>query len=49
MQTVIVLLNPGKLKNPDMDLRYYVPKQIEKISGDEIENCEWRGLNCYKI
>ncbi len=37
MQTVIVLLNPGKLKNPDMDLRYYVPERIEKISGGVIQ------------
>ena len=30
MQTIIVLLNPGKLENPDMDLRYAVPDRIEK-------------------
>lgn len=29
MQTIIVLLNPGKLQNPDMDLRYCVPDRIE--------------------
>ena len=30
MQKIIVLLNPGKLENPDMDLRYSVPDRIEK-------------------
>lgn len=30
MQTIIVLLNPGKLENPDMDLRYSVQDRIEK-------------------
>ena len=34
MQTIIVLLNPGKLENPDMDLRYSVPDRestLEKV------------------
>ncbi len=33
MQTIIVLLNPGKLKNPDMDLCYCVPDRIEEVSN----------------
>ena len=32
MQTIIILLNPGKLDNPDLDLRYRIPDRIEKIS-----------------
>ena len=30
MQTIIVLLNPGQLQNPDLDLRYLVPDRIEE-------------------
>ena len=36
MQTIIVLLNPGKLENPDMDLRYSVPDRIEEVSASQI-------------
>lgn len=25
MQTIIIVLNPGKLTNPDLDLRYLIP------------------------
>ena len=39
MQTIIVVLNPGKLENPDTDLCYEVPEQIEKFSkGIIVEN-----------
>lgn len=37
MQTIIVLLNPGKLENPDMDLCYCVPDRIEEVSGSSIQ------------
>ena len=33
MQTIILLLNPGRLTNPDMDLRYLLPDRIEEVSG----------------
>ncbi len=36
MQTIILLLNPGKLDNPDMDLRYCIPDRIEEVSGSAI-------------
>lgn len=26
MQTIIIVLNPGKLTNPDLDLRYLIPQ-----------------------
>lgn len=32
MQTIVVILNPGKLENPDMDLCYCVPDRIEEVS-----------------
>lgn len=35
MQTIIVL-NPGKLENADMDLRYTVSDRIEEVSGSFI-------------
>lgn len=37
MQTIIVLLNPGKLENPDTDLCYCVPERIEEISNGKIQ------------
>ena len=38
MQTIIVLLNPGKLENADMDLSYSVPDRIEEVSGSLIQS-----------
>lgn len=38
MQTIIVLLNPGKLENADMDLSYSVPDRIEEASGSLIKS-----------
>lgn len=38
MQTIIVLLNPGKLENPDMDLCYCVPDRIEEVSNAVIQS-----------
>lgn len=38
MQTIIVLLNPGKLKNPDLDLRYCIPERIEEVSNGTIQD-----------
>lgn len=38
MQTIIVLLNPGKLENPDLDLCYCVPDRIEEISNSAIQS-----------
>ncbi len=38
METIIVLLNPRKLKNPDMDLCYCVPERIEEASEALIQD-----------
>ena len=38
MQTIIVVLNPGKLENPDMDLRYCIPDRIEEVSNAAIKD-----------
>ncbi len=37
MQTIIVVLNPGKLENADMDLRYSVSDRVEEVSGSLIQ------------
>lgn len=38
MQTIIILLNPGKLGNPDMDLCYCIPDRIEEVSHGAIQD-----------
>ena len=38
MQTIIILLDPSKLENPDLDLRYNIPDRIEEISDGRIED-----------
>ena len=38
MQTIIILLNPEKLENPDLDLRYRVPDRIEEASHSSIQD-----------
>lgn len=38
MQTILVLLNPGKLKNPDVDLCYCVPDRIEAVTHGTIRS-----------
>lgn len=38
MQTIIVLLNPGKLKNRDMDLCYCIPDRIEEATNSLIQD-----------
>lgn len=38
MQTIIVVLDPGKLENADLDLRYEVPDRIEEISDSLIQS-----------
>ena len=38
MQTIIIVLNPAKLKNPDLDLRYCIPDRIEEVSNGAIQD-----------
>ena len=33
-----MLLNPGQLQNPDLDLRYLVPDRIEEVSASLIKD-----------
>ena len=36
MQTIIIVLDPGRLANPDADLRYRIPEWIEEVSNGAI-------------
>ena len=38
MQTIVILVNPGKLTNPDLDLRYCIPERIEEVSKGAIRD-----------
>ena len=38
MQTIIIVLSPAKLKNPDLDLRYCIPDRIEEVSNGTIQD-----------
>lgn len=38
MQTIIIVLNPSKLENPDLDLRYCIPDRIEEVSNGAIQD-----------
>ena len=36
MQTITILLDLGKLENPDVDLCYCIPDRIEEVSNGAI-------------
>ena len=38
MQTILIVLNPAKLTNPDLDLCYCVPEEIETVSKNTIQD-----------
>lgn len=39
MQTIVIVLDPSRLQNPDLDLRYLVPDRIEEYSqGRMLDN-----------
>ena len=38
MQTIIIVLNPAKLENPDLDLRYDIPDRIHEVSNGAIQD-----------
>ena len=48
MQTIIIVLNPGKLENPDMDLCYCIPERIEDVSGGAIQDNGYDYLDTVK-
>ncbi len=38
MGQIAIILNPATLENPDLDLRYDIPKAIEEITNGKIES-----------
>lgn len=38
MQTIIILLDPKKLANADLDLRYCIPDRIDEVSNGMIQD-----------
>ena len=36
MQTIVIVLDPTKLDNPDLDLRYLVPDRVEAVTQGAI-------------
>ena len=34
MQTIIIVLDPGELVNPDLDFRYCVPDRIAELTNN---------------
>lgn len=38
MQTIIIVLDPAKLENPDLDLRYRIPDRIDEVSNGLIKD-----------
>lgn len=38
MHTIIIVLDPAKLSNPDLDLRYVIPERIETASNGAIQD-----------
>lgn len=36
METIIIKLNPAKMENPDLDIRYVLPDRIEEYTRNEI-------------
>ncbi len=38
MQTIVIVLNPAKLENPDLDLRYCIADRVEEVSNGTIQD-----------
>jgi len=38
METIVILLDPSKLDNPDLDLRYLIPERLEALSQGAIKD-----------
>lgn len=46
MQTIIVVLNPGKLENPNADLRYNIPDRISELTSGAIKDNGYDYIDC---
>jgi hypothetical protein len=38
MQTIIIVLDPSKMENPDLDIRYILPERIEEITKGMVKD-----------
>ena len=38
MQTIIISMDSRKMKNPDLDIRYFLPDRIEEWSGGAVND-----------
>ena len=38
MQTIIIVLDPKKMENPDLDVRYLLPERIEEITEGTVRD-----------
>lgn len=45
MQTIVIVLNPAKLENPDLDLCYCIPDRIEEVSNGIIQDNGYDYIN----
>lgn len=46
MQTIVIVLDPEKLKNPDLDLRYRIPERIEEVSNGAVRDNGYDYIEC---
>lgn len=46
MQTIIIVLNPGKLKNADADLRYYIPDRLDELTHGVLKDNGYDYIDC---
>ncbi len=46
MQTIIIVLNPGKLTNPDLDLRYLIPDRVSEITEGAVRDNGYDYIDC---
>lgn len=45
METVLIQLDAGKLKNPDLDIRYALPERIEEYTGGAVSDNGYDFIN----
>lgn len=46
MQTIVILLESGKLINPDLDLRYLIPDRIGELTDGSIQDNGYDYIDC---
>ena len=46
MQTIIIVFNPGKRTNPDLDLRYLIPDRVSEITEGAVRDNGYDYIDC---